>query len=336
MQVLVTGASGYIGSVVVERLVEDGYEVVAIDNLQSGHRQAVHPQAIFERGDLLDADWLKRLLKQYPVSAVFHLAAESLIDLSMKDPGRFFRSNISGGINLLDALAMAGVTRLILSSTAAVYGEPERTPITEDNPPKPVNAYGESKLALERMLEWYRRAHGVNYISLRYFNACGATQRCGEFHVPETHIIPALFEVTLQQRDSFYLFGTDFETPDGTCIRDYVHVADIADAHVMALDNVDRIGGRVYNLGNGKGYSNAQVIQTVQAITGQKIKVIPRPRRPGDPAVLVASSERIQKELGWQPRYTELHGMVESAWMWRQAHPQGYEFENIPSPRATE
>lgn len=336
MKVLVTGAAGYIGSIVTERLVNHGHQVIAADNLQSGHRQSVHPQAIFEQGDLLDADWLKHLFKQHPIDAVFHLAAESLIDVSIKDPGRFFRSNVSGGINLLDALVVAGVKRLVISSTAAVYGEPKQVPITEDHPLVPVNAYGESKLAFERMLEWYRRAHGINYISLRYFNACGATQRYGEFHVPETHIIPVLFETAMQEREAFHLFGSDFETADGTCVRDYVHVSDIADAHLIALDNLDRIGARIYNLGSGEGYSNTQVIEIVQAITGHKIKVIPRPRRPGDPAVLVASSQRIQKELGWRPRYTELQGMVESAWMWRQAHPRGYESENIPSPRATE
>jgi len=311
-----------------------GHQVIASDNLQSGHRESVHPQAIFEQGDLLDAEWLKHLFKRYPVDAVFHLAAESLIDLSIRDPGRFFRSNVSGGINLLDALVPAGVKRLIISSTAAVYGEPKHMPITEDHPLNPVNAYGESKLALEKMLGWYRRAHGINYISLRYFNACGASQRYGEFHVPETHIIPALFEVAMQQREAFQLFGTDFETSDGTCIRDYVHVTDIADAHVMALDNLNRIGARIYNLGNGKGYSNAQVIEIVEAVTGHKIKVIPRPRRPGDPAILVASSERIHKELGWQPRYPELEGMVESAWTWRKKHPRGYESKNMSSSQA--
>lgn len=335
VRVLVTGGAGYIGSIVTERLINHGHHAIAIDNLQSGHRHSIHPQAIFEEGDLLDAKWLKHLFTQHPVDAVFHLAAESLIDVSVRDPGRFFRSNVWGGINLLDALVAAGVKRLIISSTAAVYGEPEHMPITEDHPLIPVNAYGESKLALERMLEWYRLAHGINYISLRYFNACGATQRYGEFHVPETHIIPVLFETAMQQREAFQLFGTDFETTDGTCIRDYVHVSDIADAHLLALDNLDRIGARTYNLGNGEGFSNAQVIEIVQAVTGNSIKVIPRPRRPGDPAVLVASSERIRRELGWQPRYTELQGMVESAWTWRQAHPRGYDSKNdFASPAA--
>ncbi len=334
MKVLITGAAGYIGSIVTERLMNYGHQVIASDNLQSGHRESVHPQAIFEQGDLRDAEWLKHLFERYPVDAVFHLAAESLIDLSLRDPGRFFRSNVSVGINVLDALVAAGVKRLIISSTAAVYGEPTHMPITEDTPLNPVNAYGESKLALERMLGWYRRAHGMNYISLRYFNACGASQRYGEFHVPETHIIPVLFEVAMHQREAFQLFGTDFATFDGTCIRDYVHVSDIADAHVMALENLDRIGARIYNLGNGKGYSNAQVIEIVQAVTGHKIKVIPLPRRPGDPAVLIAGSERIQKELGWQPRYTELRGIVETAWTWRKTHPRGYRSNHISSPQA--
>ena len=325
MKVLVTGAAGYIGSVVTEELIEHGYEVLAVDNLQHGHLAAVHPQARFVQGDLLNAEWLKSFLVLNPVKIVLHLAAEALIDESMRDPGRFFRTNVCGGLNLLEAMAAAGVRRMVFSSTAAVYGEPESVPIEEDAPRAPVNSYGESKLAFERMLEWYRRAHGLKYVSLRYFNACGATERYGESHVPETHLIPILFEVALGQREAIELYGTDYNTPDGTCIRDYIHVADIAQAHVLAVAGIDRIGAGAYNMGNGAGYSNREVIETVRQVTGREIGVVPMARRPGDPARLVASSERIRQELGWEPRYPDLATMVESAWAWRLKHPRGYE-----------
>lgn len=325
MKVLVTGAAGYIGSVVTELLVEQGYEVVALDNLQHGHRAAVHPEAPFVQGDLLDGEGLKSFLAANPVDAVVHLAAEALIDESMRDPGRFFRANVCGGLNLLEAMIATGVERIVFSSTAAVYGEPQCVPITEDAPCVPVNSYGESKLAFERMLDWYRRACGLKYVSLRYFNACGATERCGEFHVPETHLIPILLEAALGQREAVQLYGTDYDTPDGTCIRDYIHVVDIAWAHVLALTEIDRVGARTYNMGNGNGYSNLEVIETVRQITGREIMVIPTDRRPGDPARLVASCERIRHELGWEPRCPNLTTMVETAWAWRQRHARGYE-----------
>jgi len=325
LKVLVTGAAGYIGSVVTELLVEQGYEVVALDNLQHGHRAAVHPEAPFVQGDLLDGEGLKSFLAANPVDAVVHLAAEALIDESMRDPGRFFRANVCGGLNLLEAMIATGVERIVFSSTAAVYGEPQCVPITEDAPCVPVNSYGESKLAFERMLDWYRRACGLKYVSLRYFNACGATERCGEFHVPETHLIPILLEAALGQREAVQLYGTDYDTPDGTCIRDYIHVVDIAWAHVLALTEIDRVGARTYNMGNGNGYSNLEVIETVRQITGREIMVIPTDRRPGDPARLVASCERIRHELGWEPRCPNLTTMVETAWAWRQRHARGYE-----------
>lgn len=324
MKVLVTGAAGYIGSVVTEQLVEHGYEVVALDNLRHGHAVAVHPGALFTRGDLLDGERLKEFLVANPVDAVVHLAAEALIDESLRDPGRFFRVNVCGGLNLLEAMIAAGVKRLVFSSTAAVYGEPESVPITEDAPCKPVNSYGESKLAFERMLVWYRRARGLRYVTLRYFNACGATERYGEFHVPETHLIPILFEVALGQRVALWLYGTDYDTPDGTCIRDYIHVADIAQAHLLALSKIDQVGARTYNMSNGAGYSNREVIKTVCEVIGREIPVIAAERRPGDPARLVASSERIRQELGWEPRYPDLATMVQTAWVWRQRHSGGY------------
>ena len=324
MKVLVTGAAGYIGSVVTEQLVEQGHQVRALDHLKNGHRAAVHPAAVFTQLDLLDADALTAFLRADPVDAVVHLAAEALIDVSMRDPGLFYRVNVVGGLNLLDAMIAAGVKRMVFSSTAAVYGEPVSLPITEDSRQMPVNPYGESKRAFERMLERFHTAHGIEFIALRYFNACGATERCGEYHVPETHIIPILFEAALSQRQQFSLYGTDYETPDGTCIRDYIHVLDIANAHLLALAQMDRVKARVYNMGNGAGYSNQQVIETTRQVTGRKILIVPAARRPGDPARLVASSERIRSELGWTPRYPELATMVETAWRWRQKHPKGY------------
>ncbi len=325
MKILVTGAAGYIGSVVTEQLVEQGHRVVALDNLKNGHRAAVHPDAEFVEGDLLDAAWLHSFLHAKLPDAVVHLAAEALIDVSMRDPGLFFRVNVTGGLNLLDAMVAASVQRIVFSSTAAIYGEQRFMPITEDAPHLPVNPYGESKLMFERILEWYHAAHGLRYIILRYFNACGATERFGECHLPETHILPTLFEVALGRRRAFQIFGTDYDTPDGTCIRDYIHVADIAQAHALALKEVDRIEARFYNMGNGNGYSNQQVVEAVRQVTGCEIPVIPSPRRPGDPARLIASSDRIRAELGWNPRYPKLMTMVSTAWAWQQKHPRGYE-----------
>jgi UDP-glucose 4-epimerase len=317
MNILVTGGAGYIGSVVVERLVEDGHAVTALDDLRHGHRDAVHPAARFVAGDLLDREWLHAELRGGNYEAVVHLAAEALIDESVRNPGLFFRVNVTGGLNLLDAMAAAEVGRLVFSSTAAVYGEPDRTPISEDAPHRPINAYGESKLAFERALAWYGEAHGLRHVSLRYFNACGATHRCGERHEPETHLIPILLDVALGVRPSIDLFGTDYDTPDGTCIRDYVHVADIADAHVRCLARLDDLGADAFNLGNGAGYSNRQVIDAVGEVTGRPIAVRPAGRRPGDPARLVASAERIGRRLDWRPATPRLTDMIESAWRWR-------------------
>jgi len=324
VRVLVTGGAGYIGSVVTEKLVEQGHKVVALDNLTHGHPAAVHPAAKLVRVDLLDGDGLKRILATHPCDAVVHLAAEALIDESLRDPGRFFRANVSGGLNLLEAMVATGVTRLIFSSTAAVYGEPEAVPIVEQAPRRPVNSYGESKLMFERMLSWYRRAHGLRHISFRYFNAAGATARCGEFHVPETHLIPILFEAAVGQREAVSLFGTDYDTPDGTCIRDYVHVSDIAQAHVLALAKIDGVEAGAYNIGTGAGYSNRAVIQAVRDVTGCDVRVLADNRRPGDPARLVASSDKLRRELGWEPRWSELDTIVDSAWQWRRRHPCGY------------
>jgi UDP-glucose 4-epimerase len=320
MKILVTGAAGYIGSVVTECLVGDGHAVTALDNLQHGYRDAVHPAATFIEGSLLDREWLHLTVQEGRYDAVVHLAAEALIDESIRDPGRFFRVNVTGGLNLLDAMAAAGIQRLVFSSTAAVYGEPTDVPIREEAPHRPINAYGESKLAFERMLTWYQRAHGLRHVSLRYFNACGATSRCGERHDPETHLIAILIEVALGMRPAFHLFGDDYDTPDGTCIRDYVHVSDIAEAHVRCLAEVDLLGAEAFNLGNGSGHSNLQVIDAVRRVTGRPISVERAARRPGDPARLVASADRIEQRLGWRPAITDLEHMIDSAWRWQLRH----------------
>jgi UDP-glucose 4-epimerase len=316
MHIFVTGAAGYIGSVVTERLIEHGHTVVAFDSLLHGHRDAVHPAARFIKGDLLDRAQLFDAVRNANVDAVVHLAAEALIDESVRNPGRFFAANMTGGLNLLDAMVAAGVTRLIFSSTAAVYGEPQAIPIPEDARLQPVNSYGESKLAFERALPWYFRAHGIRHVSLRYFNACGATERCGEQHAPETHLIPLVLDVALGRRPAIHLFGSDYDTPDGSCIRDYVHVRDIADAHIRCLEHIDRIEPTAFNLGNGMGYSNRQVIAAVERVTGRHVKVVEAPRRPGDPARLVADAARIGRELGWSPALPDLDSMIASAWAW--------------------
>jgi UDP-glucose 4-epimerase len=325
MKILVTGAAGFIGSVVTQRLVEQGHDVTAMDNLCHGHRQAVHPKATFVNLDLLDRPGLDALLESAKVDAVVHLAAEALIDESIRNPGRFYRANVIGGINLLDAMAKASVKRIVFSSTAAVYGEPREVPVREDAVLEPVNSYGESKLAFERALAWYGRAHDLRHISFRYFNACGATDMFGEARQQETHIIPLLFEVAMGKRKEFRLFGTNYDTPDGTCVRDYVHASDIAAAHILALAKIDAVKARAFNLGNGNGFSNKQVIQAVQEVTGCKIPTVADPPRPGDPARLVASSARAREELSWSPQYAELTSMVKSAWDWRMKHPGGYE-----------
>ena len=324
MKVLVTGGAGYIGSVVAERLLGRGNTVVVLDSLVRGHRMAVPNEAEFIRGDLRDRDWLIRTVADVRPDAVAHLAGEALVGESATDPAKFFDVNVHGGLNLLDAMVNAEVNRLVFSSTAAVYGEPASVPITEDAPRVPVNAYGASKWSFEQMLPWYAAAYGLRHISFRYFNACGATVERGEFHVPETHLIAILLEVALGLRDEIQLFGADYETPDGTCIRDYIHVSDIADAHVLALSSIDELDSAAFNLGTGTGFSNRDVIESVRRVTGHSIPVVPAPRRTGDPARLVASAARATDVFGWRPAYPTLDAMVETAWKWRKDRPQPY------------
>src|SRR3954470_20373458 len=322
MRVLVTGGAGYIGSGVVEELIACGHRALVYDSLYKGHREAVHPQAEFVHKDLLDKEPLVEALRG--TYAVVHMAADSLVGESVTHPAKYYRNNVVAGLALLDAMREVGVRHLVFSSTAAVYGEPAKQPIEESDPTAPTNPYGETKLAFERALACYERAYGLRYASLRYFNAAGASEHCGEVHAPETHLIPLVLQAAAGQRPAVTIFGDDYPTPDGTCIRDYIHVVDLARAHVLALGQLAD-GSRVYNLGcGGDGYSVQQVIDVAGKVTGRPIPVEIGPRRAGDPAVLIASSDRIRRELGWRPTRQDLGTIVESAWAWMQAHPGGY------------
>ena len=324
MRVVVTGGAGYIGSVVTELLLAADHEVIVLDDLRTGHREAVAPEAEFVQLSLLDQTTLASALDRSQADAVVHMAGETLVSESMTDPDKHYRVNLVGGLNLLDSMREVGIRKIVFSSTAAVYGQPKSSPIFEDVEKVPVNTYGESKLALERAMAWYERAYGLQHVSLRYFNACGATEDHGEFRAKETHIIPILIENAMGIRTGFKLFGDDYPTPDGTCVRDYVHVIDIANAHLLALSKIDNLLFRAFNLGNGEGYSNLQVLEAARKVTGAEIPVEIAPRREGDPAVLVASSDRARTELGWNPLHPGLEGMVRDAWNWRVKHPNGY------------
>jgi UDP-glucose 4-epimerase len=323
MNVLVTGGAGYIGSVVVEHLIARGHRAVAYDNLSRGHRLAVAPETPLVVGDLRERDKLIRALVEHQIEAVIHMAADSLVGESVGHPHKYFSNNVGAGLTLLDAMLEAGIKRLVFSSTCAVYGEPAGMPITEELPLEPVNPYGDSKLTFERALRWYDAAYGLRYISLRYFNAAGATARCGEDHNPETHLIPLVLSAATGVQEYVKVYGEDYATPDGTCIRDYVHVIDLAEAHLLALLAVDG-GSRAFNLGYGAGYSVLEVIEMARQVTGRAIPTEATARRPGDPPILIASSDRIMSELGWQPRHSELDVIIDSAWRWRMEHPEGY------------
>ena len=327
MRVLVTGGAGYIGSVVTEELVNDGHEVVVYDNLVKGHRQAIVPGATFFEGDLLDAAVLRKALTHHRIEAVIHMAAYSLVGESCEQPAKYYQNNVVAGLVLLDTMRESDVSRIVFSSTAATYGEPLSQPIYETAPNSPTNPYGESKLAFERAMDWYERAYGLRYVSLRYFNAAGASERCGEDHDPESHIIPIALQAATGKRSHVEIYGDDYPTPDGTCLRDYIHVIDLARAHILALGAMSpmNVASRIYNLGcGGSGYSVREVIETARQVTGKDIPVRVGPRRAGDPAILIASSDKIKKELGWQPQYQDLRVIIESAWRWMLAHPNGY------------
>jgi UDP-glucose 4-epimerase len=326
MNILVTGGAGYIGSAAAEALLQAGHAVTVYDSLVTGHRAAVPQGAHFIQADLADASSLAAALSAGKVEAVLHFAASTEAGESMRDPGKFFHNNLANSLHLIEAAWRAGVSRFVLSSTAAVYASSDE-PLDEDSRLDPANAYGFTKLAFEQALDWYRRVHGLRYAALRYFNACGALPGRGEAHQPESHLIPLVLQTALGQRPSVAIYGTDYQTPDGTCIRDYIHIADLVSAHLLALEALESKDRLVYNLGNGGGHSVREVIETARAVTGRPIPVVESPRRPGDAPRLVASSARIRSELGWQPRHPDLREIVASAWEWHSSHPHGYKEE---------
>lgn len=324
MRILVTGGAGYIGSVVVEELLNDGHTAVVYDNLAKGHRQSVRANVPFIEADLLDRARLTEAFHEHRIEAVIHMAADSLVGESVRQPDKYYRNNVTAGLSLLDAMRDGGVKRLVFSSTAAVYGEPQKQPIEETDPTNPTNPYGETKLAFEHALRWYESTYGIRYASLRYFNAAGATGRCGEWHDPETHLVPLVLQAATGQREHVEIFGEDYPTRDGTCVRDYIHVIDLARAHILALQILGERSA-IYNLGcGGDGYTVREVIDVANQITGRVIPTKIGPRRAGDPAVLIASSEKIKRELGWSPQFQDLRKIVDSAWQWLQQHPRGY------------
>ena len=326
MKILVTGGAGYIGSHVVDMLVNRGYEVVAFDNLYTGHAEAVHPQAAFIQGDLLDREAVQQVFAAHRFDGIMHFASHTLVGESMEQPWLYLRDNAVAASHLLEAAAAQGVKRFILSSTANLFDDPERIPITAEERIVPGSPYGESKYIIERQLYWMDRLYGMASCCLRYFNASGAHPdgHIGEDHTPEYHLIPIILQVALGQREKLVIFGDDYDTPDGTCIRDYIHVMDLAEAHILALEALADGQSRKYNLGNGKGYSIREVLDMARAVTGCEIKAEVGPRRPGDPGTLIADSTRIKAELGWQPQYNTLRQIIETAWNWHRTNPTGY------------
>jgi UDP-glucose 4-epimerase len=322
MKILVVGGAGYIGSVCAELLLDQDHGVTIFDNLSEGHRRAIDPRAEFIEGDLQDRQSIEKTLAKQRPDAVMHFAANALVGESMQNPSKYFRNNIANGLNLLDAIVNVGVGKIVFSSTCAIFGPPEQVPIDETMPPCPINPYGESKLAFEKILRWYGEIHGLKFISLRYFNAAGASTKFGEDHRVETHLIPNVLKVALGQKPNVEVFGTDYETPDGTCIRDYIHIVDLARAHILALNSAK---SDFYNLGTGGGASVRDVIDSCRKISGRTIDIVEKPRRPGDPPRLIASSEKIKHELGWEPQFQSLDAIIESAWKWHQKFPRGYE-----------
>ena len=324
MNILVTGAAGYIGSVCSEVLVSRGMSVIALDSLLEGHRAAVPPGAVFCQVDLADRPKLESVFTQHKIDAVMHFAAEALVAKSVSEPSIFYATNVASGVNLLDAVTRHGVKKFIFSSTAATYGEPEIIPIPEDHRKAPINPYGKSKLVFEQILADYKTYTGLNYVTLRYFNAAGASKERGEHHRVETHIIPRILDAASGGLPHVDVFGTDYPTPDGTCVRDYIHVLDIADSHVRALEEIGKVSGEAFNVGNSRGFSILEVIDAAERITGRKIPRKLGPRRSGDPAVLVASKEKLKRALGWEASHSSLEEIIGSAWMWKQKYPRGY------------
>ena len=322
MKIFVVGGAGYIGSICSELLLNEGHEVAIFDNLTEGHRRALDSRAQFTEGDLADGAVVKGALAKFRPDAVMHFAANALVGESMENPSKYFRNNVANGLNLLDGMVTTGISRFVFSSTCAIFGPPERVPIDEDVPKNPINPYGESKLAFENILRWYGEIHALKFVALRYFNAAGASERFGEDHRHETHLIPNVLKVVLGEKKHVEIYGTDYETPDGTCIRDYIHILDLARAHILALSSSQ---SAFYNLGTGGGSSVREVIAAAARVTGKKIEVVEKARRPGDPPRLIAASDRIRKELGWTPQYQSLTTIIESAWKWHQKFPRGYE-----------
>jgi UDP-glucose 4-epimerase len=323
MNIFLSGGAGYIGSATAEALLAAGHHVTVYDSLVTGHKEAIPAEAAFIHADLGDAAALRSALASRKFDAVMHFAAFIEAGESMKNPGKFIQNNLVNSSKLIEAATRAGVARFVLSSTAAVY-QSSNEPLSEDSPLGPTNTYGYTKLAVEQILEWYRKIHGLHFAALRYFNASGALPHRGEAHQPESHLIPLVLQVALAQRKNIKIFGTDYPTPDGTAIRDYIHIADLVSAHLLALDALSERDKLIYNIGNGKGYSVREVIETARSVTRHPIPAVETPRRPGDPARLVASSEKIRRELGWKPQYPDLKDIIASAWAWHEAHPQGY------------
>lgn len=327
MTVLVLGGAGYIGSHTVYALVEKGEDVVIIDNLETGHIEAVHPKARFYQGDIRDRAFVDSVLDKEKIDAVIHFAANSLVGESMTNPLKYYDNNVNGTKVLLQSMVAHGLDKIVFSSTAATYGEPERVPIMEMDKTEPTNAYGETKLSMEKMFKWTDRAHGLKYVSLRYFNACGAhvSGEIGEAHSPETHLIPLILQVPLGKRKAISVYGDDYPTKDGTCIRDYIHVTDLAQAHILAVDYLMKGNeSNIFNLGNGVGFTVNEVIETARRVTGHPIPAEITPRRAGDPAQLIASSEKAKTVLGWKPEHADLEEIIATAWKWHSTHPNGY------------
>lgn len=327
MSILVTGGAGYIGSHTVYKLIEQGNDVVVIDSLQTGYKQAIHPQARFYQGDIRDEKFLNDVFSKEEIEAVIHFAANSLVGESMTNPLKYYDNNVYGTKVLLQAMIDNGIKNIVFSSTAATYGEPEKLPILESDKTEPTNTYGETKLAMEKMFKWTSKAHDLRYVSLRYFNACGAHEsgKIGEAHIPETHLIPLILQVPNKKRDHINIFGDDYNTKDGTCVRDYIHVVDLAQAHILAVKYLlEGNKSDIFNLGNGIGFTVNEVIEVARKVTGHEIPAVISERRAGDPAQLVASSEKAKKVLGWNPTHNTLEEIISSAWNWHKNHPNGY------------